>query len=160
MNRTFILTFVTAACLVCAPAALVAQQQAPAKAGSSMQMTKSADKGDTGMHMTSAPPASGPVTPVNKRMICMITNKAYSKPQLPVTVKGRTYYGCCDMCRHTLKTDASSRYATDPISGKKVDKSKAVVGKDAKGSVVYFQNQADFDAYNARQAKHPTSSGL
>ncbi len=146
MNRTFILTFVTAACLACTPAALVAQQ-APAK-------------GDHGMHMTSAPAASGPVTPVNKRMICMITNKAYSKPQLPVTVEGRTYYGCCDMCRHTLKTDASSRYAIDPISGKKVDKSKAVLGKDAKGSVVYFQNQADFDAYNARQAKHPTSSGL
>jgi hypothetical protein len=41
-----------------------------------------------------------------------------------------------------------------------VDKSKAVLGKDAKGSVVYFQNQADFDAYNARQAKSHSSSGV
>ena len=159
MTRNALLALVAGTWLTAMPATLFAQQ-APAKTDHSAQMTKSADKGDTGMHMKSAPAASGPVTPVSKRMICMITNKAYSKPQLPVTVKGRTYYGCCDMCRHTLKTDASSRYAIDPISGKKVDKSKAVVGKDAKGSVVYFQNQADFDAYNARQAKHPTSSGL
>jgi hypothetical protein len=102
MNRTSILTFVTVACLACAPVALVAQQ-APAKPDHSMQTTATANKSDMGMHMTPAPAASGPVTPVNKRMICMITNKAFSKPQLPVTVKGRTYYGCCDMCRHTLR---------------------------------------------------------
>lgn len=147
MNRNSLFSLAAVACLACAPIALSAQQ-APAK------------KADSGMHMTQAPPATGPVTPINRRMICMVENKAFKQPQKPVKVNGRTYYGCCSMCQHTLQTDASSRYAVDPVSGKKVDKSKAIVGKDAKGSVVYFQNQADYDAYNARQTTSAAHSGL
>jgi YHS domain-containing protein len=127
-----------AACLLLAPAATFAQQTA---------------KPESGMHMTKAPAATGPVSQVNGRLVCMLTNKAFDKPQLPVKVKGRTYYGCCSMCKHMLQTDAANRVAIDPISGKKVDKSKAVIGKDSKDSVVYFQNESDLQKYNAKVAQ-------
>lgn len=83
----------------------------------------------------------------------MVNNKGFDKPQIPVRIKGRTYYGCCSMCKHLLQTDASQRSAIDPISKKKVDKSKAIIGRGSNDAVVYFQNDADLQEYNAHAAR-------
>jgi YHS domain-containing protein len=100
------------------------------------------------MNMGQAVP-EGKVTKVeDNKKICMVTNRAYDKDQIPVTVKGKTYYGCCDMCKSMLTGDQSKRMAVDPVSKKKVDKSEAVIGVAASGGVVYFQNDRDLVAYN------------
>ena len=40
------------------------------------------------------------------------------RPQIPVSVDGKTYYGCCAMCKDRLARDASARSALDPVSQK------------------------------------------
>ena len=101
------------------------------------------------MNMKQAAP-NGRVTKVDPKRICMVTNKVFDKDQIPVKVNSKTYYGCCDMCKSMLENDPRNRIAVDPVSGMKVDKSQAVIGVAANGSVVYFQNDNDLEAYNAK----------
>ena len=93
------------------------------------------------------------LTKVEPKTVCMITEHAMGKPQIPVVVDGKTYYGCCDMCKKTLATDASKRVATDPQSGAEVDKAVAVIAEDADGKIFYFANEKNLTAYNAKLAK-------
>ena len=79
--------------------------------------------------------------------VCMITNKHMGTAQIAVPVGENVYYGCCEMCVGTLNNDVKSRYSIDPTSGKKVDKATAVIGALKGGSVLYFENQENFDAY-------------
>jgi YHS domain-containing protein len=79
--------------------------------------------------------------------VCMVNNTYMGTPQIPVSVEGRTYYGCCDMCKGKLERDPSSRVATDPISGRSVDKAGAVIGRDARNRVVYFENEGTYRKY-------------
>lgn len=58
------------------------------------------------------------------------------KAQIPVEVEGKTYFGCCDMCKTRLAQDPESRAALDPVSGARVDKASAVIGREASGSVL------------------------
>ena len=44
------------------------------------------------------------------------------------------------------------REAVDPISGKQVDKAKAVIGAKPDGKVLYFENEKTFSAYQKRKA--------
>jgi YHS domain-containing protein len=71
-----------------------------------------------------------------------------NKEQIPVVVDGKTYYGCCEMCKKALASDASKRAAVDPVSGKKVDKAAAVIGADADGNVKYFESEKNLQKYN------------
>lgn len=80
------------------------------------------------------------VLPVETKYVCMINNQRFAHAQIAIEVQGRTYYGCCEMCKEKLKKDAQSRQAVDPVSGKRVDKAKAVIGADAEGKVYYFEN--------------------
>ena len=48
--------------------------------------------------------------------------------EFTVEVGGKTYFGCCPMCKERLATDAEARQAMDPVSGRMVD--KAVAGMD------------------------------
>jgi YHS domain-containing protein len=84
---------------------------------------------------------------VESKYVCMVTNQLYDKEQIPVAVDGKTYYGCCQMCEAKLKEDPSSRMATDPVSGKEVDKSTAVIGAAPDGKVYYFENAEDLKAF-------------
>jgi YHS domain-containing protein len=45
----------------------------------------------------------------------MVTNKAFEKDQIPIEVEGRTYYGCCEMCKTALTNDPEKRTAIDLI---------------------------------------------
>ena len=77
----------------------------------------------------------------------MVTNKLFPNVQIPVEVANKTYYGCCEMCKAQLANNPEKRVATDPVSGKSVDKSDAIIGAAPNGSVYYFENKANLDSF-------------
>jgi YHS domain-containing protein len=96
---------------------------------------------------------TGKLARVETKTVCMINEHAMGKDQIPVEVEGRTYYGCCDMCKKALATDASKREAVDPVSGKKVDKATAVIAAQQDGCVFYFESEASLAKYNKQFEK-------
>lgn len=87
------------------------------------------------------------VTEVDSKYVCMVTNKLFPNVQIPVEVASKTYYGCCEMCKAQLANNPEKRVATDPVSGKAVDKSDAVIGAAPNGTVYYFENKANLDSF-------------
>jgi YHS domain-containing protein len=77
-------------------------------------------------------------------LVCMVNDKYMGKPQIPVEVQGKTYYGCCKMCEKRLQEDETVRRATDPISHERVDKAVAVLARDPAGNVFYFAHETSF----------------
>jgi YHS domain-containing protein len=96
---------------------------------------------------------TGPLKVVQPNTVCMVNEMAMGKDQIPVEVEGKTYYGCCEMCKTALANDASKRTATDPISGKSVDKADAVIGAQEDGRVFYFENEENLKKVNALYKK-------
>jgi YHS domain-containing protein len=86
--------------------------------------------------------------------VCMVNNQFMGRSQIPVQVDGKTYYGCCAMCKGRLESDAAARTAIDPVSNTSVDKASAVIGKTTTGSVLYFASREHFQSY-AHRAHHP-----
>jgi YHS domain-containing protein len=128
-------------------AALPAHPQSGTGSGSSAQTSR---ERPAPMSM-GQPIPEGKVTKVSDNTkICMVTNRAYDKPQIPVRVDGKTYYGCCDMCKSMLTNNADQRTAVDPVSKQKVDKSAAVIGVTTNGGVIYFKNDKDLEEYNQK----------
>jgi YHS domain-containing protein len=80
------------------------------------------------------------VKQVDAKFVCFINKQRFDKPQTPVVVDGKTYYGCCESCAKTLKEDPRSRVAIDPVSGKEVDKATAVIGADKAGTIYFFES--------------------
>lgn len=79
----------------------------------------------------------------------MVNNQFMGRAQIPVVVEGKTYFGCCEMCKGRLARDATARVAKDPISGNAVDKSSAVIAKRADGQVLYFENVQNLERFQA-----------
>jgi len=95
-------------------------------------------------------PASAELTRVtDPSLVCMVNNQFMGSPQIPIEVEGRTYFGCCEMCKARLGSDPSSRVAKDPVSGHEVDKATAVIGKTRTGQTLYFENERNFTAYSS-----------
>jgi YHS domain-containing protein len=90
---------------------------------------------------------------VEAKKVCMINNQLFEKDQIPVPVQGKTYYGCCEMCKERLAKDVNARTATDPVTGKTVDKATAVIAAQADGSVLYFESEKTLDQYEKGQKK-------
>jgi YHS domain-containing protein len=93
---------------------------------------------------------SAGVRKVEVKKVCMVTNRVFEKDQIPVTVQGRTYYGCCEGCKQTLANNPTARAAVDPVSGKTVDKATAVIGARPDGSTLYFENESNLKKYASR----------
>jgi YHS domain-containing protein len=83
--------------------------------------------------------------PANK--VCMVNDQLFAKDQIPVEVEGKTYYGCCEMCKGRLASDAAIRQAIDPLTGVTVDKATAVKAADESGSILYFENAESLKTY-------------
>lgn len=101
---------------------------------------------------SAAPPSSttlpaGLSRVADPSQVCMVNNQYMGKPQIPVEVEGRMYFGCCAMCKDRLHNDPSSRLGQDPVTGESVDKSKAVIVQDASGKVMYFAGEATLSQY-------------
>ncbi|HWA70712.1 MAG TPA: hypothetical protein VG937_00185 [Polyangiaceae bacterium] len=104
----------------------------------------------------SAPQANAP-TPLSAltevtdpSQVCMVNNQYMGRAQIPTTVEGKTYYGCCPMCKGRLEKEISVRKAKDPVSGREVDKAVAVIGKQQNGDVLYFESRQTFAAYRPK----------
>jgi len=91
---------------------------------------------------------SSSLTEVDSKYVCMVTNQLFVKEQIPVELEGKTYYGCCEMCKAKIKNNPQSREATDPVSGKKVDKAEAVIGASADGNIYYFESEENLAEFN------------
>lgn len=86
--------------------------------------------------------------PVEPSLVCMVNDAYMGKPQIPVPVNGKTYYGCCEMCVDKLNNLESARIAIDPFSGNPVDKSEAfIVVTNPQGAVAYFESEANYNAF-------------
>lgn len=71
----------------------------------------------------------------------MVNDQFMGKPQIPVEVEGRTYYGCCAMCKDKLNSQPEARFAKDPVTGQQVDKANAVMLQDTGGKILYFTSE-------------------
>lgn len=98
--------------------------------------------------------SAGETSPVLKRVeakkVCMVNNQVFEKDQIPVQVAGKTYYGCCEMCKERLTKDAEARTGVDPVTGKKVDKATAVIVAQTDGSVLYFESEKTLEQYQKK----------
>lgn len=81
------------------------------------------------------------VKAVRSDRVCMVTDKVMPKKQLPVRVAAKTYYGCCAGCVATLTENRAARFAKDPLTGRPVDKAKAVILEGAEGAALYFESK-------------------
>jgi YHS domain-containing protein len=98
-----------------------------------------------------APALAEPLQKVQPQRVCMVNNTLFDKDQIPVAVGGKTYFGCCEMCKGRLAEDAAIRQSTDPVSGKPVDKANAVIGAKPDGKVLYFESDKTFAEYQKQK---------
>jgi YHS domain-containing protein len=87
---------------------------------------------------------------VEAKKVCMVNDAVFPNDQIPIEVNGRTYYGCCEMCKGKLKNDPQVRWAVDPVSKKRVDKALAVIGAMPDGRVLYFESEKTLRQYAGR----------
>jgi len=87
---------------------------------------------------------------VEAKYVCMPNNKRFEKEQIPIEIEDKTYYGCCKMCVNMLKLDPKVRVAIDPVSGRQVDKSVAVIGAASDNKVYYFENEQNLKRFTPR----------
>ncbi len=90
----------------------------------------------------------GKLTKVEAKTVCMVNEMAMGKDQIPVEVGGKTYYGCCAMCKEQLEKNAEKRTAIDPVTGNKVDKATAVIAAQEDGHVFYFESEETLAKHN------------
>lgn len=93
-------------------------------------------------------PLKGSQVPNN--LVCMVNDAYMGKEQLAVPFDGKTYYGCCQMCKERIPQDESVRYAVEPRTLNKVDKATAyIVLIGDQDEVAYFENQASYEQFYA-----------
>lgn len=85
---------------------------------------------------------------VESQYVCMVNNRLFPNEQIPVEVEGKTYYGCCEMCKGTLANHSESRMSEDPFTGSKVDKAQSVAAADPEGKIYYFENEKNLKEFN------------
>jgi len=87
---------------------------------------------------------------VKAEMVCMMNDTYFGRPQIPVPIGDKVYYGCCEHCKASLAENEALRQAVDPVSQKKLDKADAFIGAGADGSVMYFENVANLQSYRSK----------
>jgi YHS domain-containing protein len=96
-------------------------------------------------------PESTPLTRVTaSSFVCMVNDRFMGGEQIPVSIDGKTYYGCCAACKDKLQSNAAVRTAVDPVTRRPVDKAMAVIGKTDSGTVLYFESEDTFARYGGR----------
>lgn len=82
----------------------------------------------------------------------MVNDRVMGQAQLPVIVDGKTYYGCCAGCVGRLNEDRKVRVSTDPVTGRDIDKSEAVILQGESGEALYFESEDTARRYRGREA--------
>jgi hypothetical protein len=99
-------------------------------------------------YIASLPPQTDTIT---HSKICMVDDIYQGDyPTLSVRLSTSTYYGCDAKAVHELTSKEAVRFATDPVTKRKVNKASAVVGLDRKrdGKVLYFESNETFNKYS------------
>jgi YHS domain-containing protein len=99
-------------------------------------------------HAENSSQQSSALTKVDSKYVCMITDQEFAREQIPVELEGKTYYGCCEMCKAKIKNNPQSRLGTDPVSGNNVDKAEAVIGAAPDGKVFYFESEENLSQFD------------
>jgi len=74
----------------------------------------------------------------------MVTNRLFSGAQKVVSCEGKEYYVPNDDYGFNLMLNRSLRYAADPVTGRKIDKSDALAYADSKERVLYFESEQSY----------------
>lgn len=95
--------------------------------------------------------AAGPAVAIPERAhVCMMQDTVLAAPGIPLSHGGRTYYGCCEMCKEKIAAEPA-RYTLgrDPVSGAPVDKATATL-LSINGRVFYFESETTREQFRAR----------
>lgn len=95
--------------------------------------------------MTCVSAVAGPLPTVTfpeRTRVCMMQDTVMAVPAIPLASGGKTYYGCCEMCKAKIAAEPA-RYtlSRDPVSGAVVDKATAAL-LSLDGRVLYFESEA------------------
>ena len=111
------------------------------------------------MGLSATAAGAGTPTPVvtipDRPKVCMMQDTVMAVPAIPLAHDGKTYYGCCEMCKAKIATEPA-RYtlARDPVSGAVVDKATAAL-LSVDGRVLYFESEVTRSGYRARLGRAP-----
>lgn len=109
--------------------------------------TKESSTSSSSPSPVAAEPSNGLTRVEDPSLVCMVNNTFMGKPQIPVDVEGKTYFGCCPMCKDRLAQEPETRTAVDPVSKQAVDKAVAVIAQDPDGNVLYFATEDNLRNY-------------
>lgn len=84
---------------------------------------------------------------VSANEVCMLDDEYAESGLLPISLDGKTYYCCIPDCATHLKEDGPLQYATDPVSGKRLDKADAMYGSSKQGRIYYFENAENLQQF-------------
>ncbi|PTX13090.1 hypothetical protein C8N40_11312 [Pontibacter mucosus] len=131
-------------------------EKAPhAEASRAIETTAEAPAGGHRSHVAATATPAAPADLMTKDglpkdLVCMVNNAYMGKKQFPVAFEDKMYYGCCEMCVKTIQNERQVRYATDPVTGQEVDKSKAFIALkpgSTNGDVLYFASEENYKKY-------------
>ena len=94
---------------------------------------------------------------VERSKVCMMQDRVQPGPGIAHSYQGKTYYLCCPMCASTFESDPE-RYskATDPVSGKQVDKATApLLGYG--GKVYFFESETTKTTFRGESERYARS---
>ncbi|MFQ5480158.1 MAG: hypothetical protein ACE5DW_02670 [Thermodesulfobacteriota bacterium] len=81
---------------------------------------------------------------VEHNSVNMVTNRLSSDEQKVVSLEGKDYYVPNADYGFAFKENPSLRYATDPLTGNKIDKSMASAYADYQNKVLYFESEQSY----------------
>jgi len=89
-----------------------------------------------------------------KEYVCMMQDMVLGKAGIPIQFAGKTYYGCCEMCKEKIKNEPQKyTRATDLVSRKPVDKSESFI-YSVDGTAYYFASDANRQTFAANPQKY------
>jgi YHS domain-containing protein len=89
-----------------------------------------------------------------KEYVCMMQDMVLGKAGIPIQYAGKTYYGCCEMCKEKIKNEPQKyTRATDLVSRKPVDKSESFI-YSVDGTAYYFGSDANRKSFAANPQKY------
>lgn len=87
------------------------------------------------------------MTRVNADEVNMATNRHEKKKQDVINMNGRSYYCSGKGSELNMTLNPSIRFAKDPLTDRKIDKSEAAIYADASGRVYYFESEDTYKGF-------------
>lgn len=85
---------------------------------------------------------------ISSDLVCMYNNVYLGKDQIKVPINNKIYFSC-KVCEEKFKSDSTTRFSIDPLTGEKIDKAEAYIVLISKGSddVQYFKSHENFEKF-------------